>query len=45
MDESLQAMTGAGFQALQGGVDLNGEGRFGQTPRLWPGDRQQLTLL
>jgi hypothetical protein len=23
MDELLQAMTGAGFQALQGGVDLN----------------------
>ena len=41
MDKSLQAMTGAGFQALQGGVDLNGEGQFGQSPRLCPGDRHE----
>jgi len=37
MDESLKAMTGADSQAKEGGVDLNGEGRFGQSPRLCPG--------
>ena len=41
MDESQNAMTDAGSQVKLGGVDLNGEGRFGQPPRLWPGDRHE----